>query len=96
MLHKKVVVTYHDVAKAFDSVWIAGLAGFCLYTIGARGKTWRILYKTYDDFQCRVRIGDRYLDWYTVERGIHQGGHLSFDKFGISFFVTFRPIVANS
>ena len=66
--HKKVVVTYHDVAKAFDSVWIAGLAGYCLYNIGVRAKTWRILYKTYDDFQCRVRIGDRYLDWYTAER----------------------------
>ena len=43
---------------------------FVLYT----GKTLCMLYSCYKGFLCRVRIYDRYSDWYEMTCGIHQGG----------------------
>ena len=43
---KKVFVAYHDVSKAFDSVWIDRLF-YQLHKIGIRDSLWRILYKMY-------------------------------------------------
>ena len=80
---KKVFVAYFDVSKAFDSVWIDGLF-FQLYELGIRGSLWRLLYKTYKGFVCRVRIGDRMSESYQMMCGIHQGGFLSLIKY-ISF-----------
>ena len=74
--NQKVFVTYLDVSKAFDGVWVGGLF-FRLRELGVRGKTWRILYKTYVDFKCRVRIQNQMSDWYPINCGIHQGGYLS-------------------
>ena len=51
--NNKVFVAYYDVAKAFDGVWIDGLF-FRLHEMGVVGKTWRLLYKTYMGFKCRV------------------------------------------
>ena len=70
--NQKVFVTYLDVSKAFDGVWVWGLF-FRLRELGVRGKTWRILYKTYVDFKCRVRIQNQMSDWYPINCGIHQG-----------------------
>ena len=78
--HNKVFVAYYDVAKAFDGVWIDGLF-FRLHEMGVVGKTWRILYKTYIDFKCRVRIQNLHSKWYNMECGIHQGGFLSLMKY---------------
>ena len=80
---KKVFVAYFDVSKAFASVWIDGLF-FQLYELGIRGSLWRLLYKTYKGFNCRVRIGDRMSEEYPMLCGIHQGGFLSLIKY-ISF-----------
>ena len=41
---KKVLVTYLDVSKAFDGVWIDGLF-FQLRKMGIRGRVWHMLYK---------------------------------------------------
>ena len=82
-VNPKVFVAYIDVAKAFDSVWVDGLFSQ-LYDLGIRGRTWRILYKTYSDFRCRVRIYDKVSEWYTMGCGIHQGGYLSLIKY-VSF-----------
>ena len=77
---KKVFVAYFDVAKAFDSVWIDGLF-YQLYRKGVCGKIWRLLYATYQDFQCRVRVNSEYSEWYPMTCGIHQGGFLSLLKY---------------
>ena len=74
--NQKVFVTYLDVSKAFDGVWIEGLF-FRLRHLGVHGKTWRLLYKTYVDFKCRVKIQNQMSEWYSINCGIHQGGYLS-------------------
>ena len=78
--HSKVFVSYFDVARAFDSIWIDGLF-FQLYALGIRGKTWRLLYKTYIGFKCSVRIHDKVSKQYDMRCGIHQGGYLSLIKY---------------
>ena len=45
----KVFVTYFDVSKAFDSVWVNGLF-YQLRHLGIIGVTWRIMDKMYVDF----------------------------------------------
>ena len=77
---RKVFVAYFDAAKAFDSVWTDGLF-YQLRRAGLNGKTWRILYKCYENFRCKVRLADTYSDWYTMKCGIHQGGFLSLLKY---------------
>ena len=76
----KVFVAYFDVAKAFDSVWIDGLF-YHLRAKGITGKCWRLLYRSYQNFLCRVRIEGQFSDWYTMSCGIHQGGFLSLLKY---------------
>ena len=49
--------------------------------MGVKGKIWRLLYRSYIDFMCKVRIGDRSSDWYRMMCGIHQGGFLSLIKY---------------
>ena len=78
--NSKVFVTYLDVSKAFDGVWIGGLF-HRLWEIGVHGKTWRILYNTYKDFQCRARVQGKMSEWYPLNCGIHQGGYLSLIKY---------------
>ena len=77
---KKVFVTYLDVSKAFDGVWIDGLF-YRLRELGIRGRTWRLLYNSYIDFKCRARVQGKLSDWYTLGCGIHQGGYLSLVKY---------------
>ena len=77
---KKVMVTYLDVAKAFDGVWIDGLF-YQLRLKGIVGKVWRLMYATYQDFRCKVRIAGEFSEWYPMECGIHQGGFLSLLKY---------------
>ena len=78
--NSKVFVTYLDVSKAFDGVWIDGLF-YRLRELGICGRTWRLLYSSYIDFQCQVRIQNRYSNWYSLNCGIHQGGYLSLFKY---------------
>ena len=77
---KKVFVAYYDVSKAFDSVWTDGLF-FQLHKMGITGTLWRLLYKSYVNFRCCVRIGGKYSPWYSMDCGIHQGGYLSLVKY---------------
>ena len=78
--NKKVYVAYLDVSKTFDSVWIDGHF-YQLYQNGLRGNIWRLLYKCYINFRCRVRIHEIFSDLYTMSCGIHQGGFLSLVKY---------------
>ena len=77
---KRIFVAFLDVSKAFDRVFIEGLF-YQLRKIGIKGKTWRLLYGCYKGFLCRVRICDRYSEWYEMSCGIHQGGYLSLIKY---------------
>ena len=70
--NKNVFVSYFDVSKAFDTVWTNGLF-YKLFNIGITGRTWRILYKGYNDFKCKVRVDNKLSDWYVMSCGIHQG-----------------------
>ena len=87
-------VTYFDVSKVFDSVWVNGLF-YQLRNLGIVGVTWRIMYKMYLDFRCKVRIGGTLSDWYSMTCGIHQGGYLSLVKY-ISFINTLVEELENS
>ena len=78
--HRKVFVTYLDVSKAFDGVWIGGLF-YRLWDIGIHGKTWRLLFNSYNDFKCQARVQDKVSEWYPLRCGIHQGGYLSLVKY---------------
>ena len=77
---KKVFVAYFDAAKAFDSVWTDGLF-YQLRNLGINGKLWRLLYKSYEELKCKVRLMGTYSDWYSMRCGIHQGGVLSLLKY---------------
>ena len=77
---KTVFVAYYDVSKAFDGIWTDGLF-YRLHALGIRGRTWRLLYKSYIDFKCKVRIHDMYSQWYNMSCGIHQGGYMSLIKY---------------
>ena len=76
----KVFVTYLDVSKAFDGVWIGGLF-MRLWEMGVRGRTWRLLFNSYKNFKCRVRVQNELSEWYPLRCGIHQGGYLSLLKY---------------
>ena len=75
--NKKVFVAYFDAAKAFDSVWTDGLF-YQLRNMGVVGKVWRLLYKSYFDFKCKVRLANQYCDWYNMRCEIHQGFYYRF------------------
>ena len=78
--NSKVFVTYLDVSKAFDGVWIGGLF-YRLWELGIRGKTWRLFFNSYTDFQCKARVQSKMSEWYPLRCGIHQGGYLSLIKY---------------
>ena len=92
--HIKVFVAYYDVAKAFDGVWVDGLF-YRLREMGIKGKTWRLFYKTYVRFKCKVRIKNLHSKWYDMECGIHQGGYLSLMKYS-AFINSLLTILENS
>ena len=78
--HKQIFVAFYDVSKAYDTVWTDGLF-FQLHEMGIRGRMWRLLYRAYIDFRCRVRIEGKCSEWYNMFCGIHQGGFLSSTKY---------------
>ena len=78
--NRYIFVSYFDVSKAFDTVWTDGLF-YKLFNMGITGRTWRILYRGYNDFRCRVRVDDKLSEWYVMRCGIHQGGFLSLLKY---------------
>ena len=61
--NRNVFVAYFDASKAFDSVWTDGLF-YQLHEAGLVGKVWRLLYKSCEDFKCKVRLAGKYSEWY--------------------------------
>ena len=78
--HSKVFVSYFDVSKAFDTVWINGFF-FKVHDMGIRGKLWRLMYRAYTNFSSRVRVAGSFSGWYPMSCGIYQGGVLSLVKY---------------
>ena len=78
--HKSVFVAFHDVSKAFDTVWTDGLFSK-LYEMGITGKVWRLFYRLYMDFFCKVKIAGSTSDWFHMHCGIHHEGFLSLIKY---------------
>ena len=78
----KCFLAFYDVSKAFDAVWIDGLFRQ-VYDRGITGKTWRLLYRSYVDFRCCAKVQGHFSDWYTLYRGIHQGGYMSLLKYTV-------------
>ena len=78
--NKCAFVAYFDVSKAFDTVWINGLF-YKLYKMGIKGRTWRLLYRSYINFMCKVRIKHKCSTWFEMGCGIHKGGFLSLFKY---------------
>ena len=78
----KCVVAFYDVSKAFDAVWIDGLFRQ-VFDRGITGKTWRLLYRSYVDFRCCAKVQGHFSNWYTLYRGIHQGGYMSLLRYTV-------------
>ena len=78
--NRNVFVSYFDVSKAYNTVWTNGLF-YKLYKLGITGKMWRLMYRAYQGFMCRVRIEGNTSRWYPMMCGIHQGGFLSLTKY---------------
>ena len=78
--NKKVFVAYIDTAMAFHRVWIDSFF-FHLHEMGITGKTWRNLYKLYNNIRCQVRLNGTCSDWYEIKCGIFLGGYSSQQKY---------------
>ena len=76
------LVLFLDVSKAFDSAWTENLF-FQLHELGVTVRTCRLMYRTYIDFKCKVRVYNKTSEWYPMMCGIHQGGFLSLIKYVI-------------
>ena len=72
----RVIVTYFDTRKAFDTLWIEGLF-YKLYNHGITGKLWRILRNTYKGCIANVRVCGSYTDYFEVHIGVKQGALFS-------------------
>ena len=50
---------------------------FKLFDFGLRGKIWKMIYNSYENFKCMVLVNGVLSDTFDVERGVHQGAPLS-------------------
>ena len=65
-----------DAKKAFDTVWIAGLM-YKLHKAGMNNTALRIIENAYTNFRCAIFQNGEIGEWFTPERGVHQGAPLS-------------------
>ena len=73
---KSVFMSFLDVQKAFDNIWIDGLM-FKLFIRGIDTKFWRIVKDMYIGFKGCVRVMNVLTDWFSIAQGIQQGAPLS-------------------
>ena len=65
-----IFVSYYDVSKSLDTVWIEGLC-WQIYKKGLDGKLWRLMYHSYLDFNFCVRIDGKLSRCYPMLCEIH-------------------------
>ena len=68
----KVYAAFLDIAKAYPSVWRAGLWRKLL-TVGVRGRLWRVLRSLYFRCEVGVRVQGEVTDWYEEFVGVREG-----------------------
>ena len=73
--------TWHTTTYRRRMTWYGQMDFFQLHKMGIRGSLWCLLYKSYVNFRCCVRVGGEDSNWYKMECGIHQGGYLSLVKY---------------
>ena len=69
---KNVFIGLLDTKKAFDTAWQDGLF-YKLFENGITVKTWQILRKLFNKFNCHVTVGSELSDPFIADRGIHKG-----------------------
>ena len=74
--NSKVYCCFLDTAKAFDTVWHAGLL-FKLFRFGIQGSLWRLIRACYSDIQSCVMENGVCSSWFEIRQGVRQGGVLS-------------------
>ena len=75
-------MAFLDIQKAFDTVWIPGML-HKLYSTGIDLKTLRLVMNAYEGFKCAAFVAGQPGDWFTPERGVHQGAPLSMKLYQI-------------
>ena len=65
-----------DIEKAFDKVWQQGLL-YKLHKKQINTTIWHIIEEFCQNFQLAINLGNFRSDWFSVKRGVHQGGPLS-------------------
>ncbi len=89
-----VYVALLDVAKAFDSIWHNGLF-YVMNKMGFKGKFWRMVIKSFEDFQCCVSIGGIHSDAFVTNVGLHQGAPLSMLAYCLLDEMLLKPLTAS-
>ena len=65
-----------DTQKAFDTVWVKGLL-HKLYESNMNPKVWLLIRSAYTQFKCSALVDGQTGEWFTQQRGVHQGAPLS-------------------
>ena len=79
-------VCFLDISKAFDSVNRNALYSR-LWSIGIRGKMWRVVRRLLEGFEGRVRVGGVCTDEFDIARGVIQGSRLGPLLFNFFFMI---------
>jgi hypothetical protein len=70
-LHSTIFAAFHDIMRAFDTVWHARLINK-LKPIGIRGLLLRIIDQCYTDMKSAVFLNGATSSWFPVNCGIRQ------------------------
>jgi hypothetical protein len=71
-----VFAAFMDIKKAYPSVWRDGL-WWKLWSMGVRGKSWRVLREWSRERKCGVIWDKEVGEWFDMESGVAQGCPLS-------------------
>ena len=74
--HRRTLVAFVDIRKAYDSVWRDGLL-VKLWARGVRGRLWALCAALLGDTSARVRVGGSLSREWAEGRGVRQGAILS-------------------
>ena len=77
-----IYVAFLDIQKAFDTVWIQGML-YKLHKISLNHKALTLIKNAYEDFYCAAFVGGEPGEWFTPQRGVHQGAPLSMKLYQI-------------
>ena len=73
---KTIFSCFVDLRKAFDSLWHSGLL-YKLAIDGVGRKFYNVVQNMYNSCESSIKIDNKYLEYFTLERGVKQGDSLS-------------------